>query len=196
MTSTTYADVLRPATRERALAYDASLVLGGSALLALSAQLSWRIGAVPLTAQTLAVLLVGALLGARRGALAVLAYLAEGASGLPVFAGGAAGPLYILGPTGGYLAGFVGGAWVTGWLAERGWDRRAGTTVMAMIAGDAVLFAAGVAWLSRFPGVGGLRGALAPGLLLCLPGEALKIAAAALALPKGWEFLGRTRFGR
>ena len=197
MTSTTYADILRPATRERALAYDATLVLSGSVLLALSAQISVRIGAVPVTAQTLAVLLLGTLLGARRGAAAVLAYLAEGASGLPVFAGGMAGPLYMAGPTGGYLAGFVGAAWLTGLLAERGWDRRIWTTVLAMLAGDAVLFAAGVAWLSVLcGGLLGAKGALALGLWAFLPGEAIKIAAATLALPTGWRLLGRAGRGR
>ena len=196
MTSMTYADILRPATRERALAYDAALALGGSLALALSAKVSAPFFPVPITAQTLVVLLLGALLGARRGAMAVLAYLAEGASGLPVFAGGMAGPLYMAGPTGGYLVGFVGAAWLTGRLAEYGWDRRTGTTVLAMLAGDAVLFAAGVAWLSLWCGFIGTKGALAVGLWIFLPGEALKIAAAALALPAGGRLLGRTGRGR
>jgi biotin transport system substrate-specific component len=196
MTSMTYADILRPATRERALAYDAALVLGGSVALALSAKVSVPFFPVPLTAQTLVVLLLGALLGARRGAMAVVAYLAEGACGLPVFAGPLGGLAYFSatkGMTLGYLAGFVGAAWVTGCLAERGWDRRTWTTVLAMLAGDAVLFAAGVAWLSTLIGV---RAALWSGLVVCLPGEALKIAAATLALPTGWRLLGRTGLGR
>lgn len=197
MTSMTYADILRPAARERAVAYDVALVLGGSALLALSAKVSVPFFPVPMTAQTLVVLLLGTLLGARRGVLAVLAYLAEGAMGLPVFAGPLSGLAYMAGPTGGYMAGFVGAAWLTGWLAERGWDRHTGTTVLAMLAGDAVIFAAGVAWLSVLcGGFLGAKGALALGLWAFLPGEALKIAAATLALPMGWRLLGRAGAGR
>lgn len=195
MTSMTYADVLRPATQERALAYDVALVVGGSVALALSAKVAVPFYPVPLTAQTLVVLLLGTLLGARRGAMAVLAYLIEGACGLPVFAGPLGGLAFVTatkGMTLGYLAGFVGAAWVTGRLAERGWDRRTSTTVLAMLAGEAVVFAAGVAWLGVLIGA---RGALWSGLVPYLPGEALKIAAATLALPAGWRLLGRTGMG-
>jgi biotin transport system substrate-specific component len=189
MVSATYADILRPAARKFALLYDAALVLAFSVLLALSAQLVLRLpfSPVPITAQTLAVLLAGALLGSRRGALTVAAYLAEGAAGLPVFAGGAAGPLYMLGPTGGYLLGFVLAAFLAGWLAERGWDRRAVTTLAAMVLGSLAIYLCGVAWLAAWLG---LPRALAAGLVPFLPGDLLKILLAALLLPAGWRILG------
>lgn len=185
----TYADLIRPAGRRAALAYDMALVLGGSLLTALAAQLSIRLpfSPVPITGQTLAVLLVGALLGSRRGALSMLAYLLEGLMGLPVFAGGMSGAAYMLGPTGGYLVGFVAAAWLTGWLAERGWDRQVWSTVLAMVLGNLCLYAFGLAWLSRFVGAR----ALTLGLLPFLVGDALKVALAAAALPAGWKVLGR-----
>ena len=188
MTYATYADLLRPADRSRALSYDATLVLVGSLLIALSAQLALRLpfSPVPVTAQTLAVLLTGALLGSRRGALSALAYLGEGLAGLPVFAGGAGGLPHLLGPTGGYLVGFVADAYVTGTLAERGWDRRAGTVMLAMLLGNVLLYAPGLAWLARFVGA---DKALALGLYPFIAGDLLKIALAALMLPLGWKLM-------
>lgn len=185
----TYADLLRPTARRAAWAYDVLLVVGGSLLLALSAQAAIRLpfSPVPVTGQTLAVLLVGTLLGSRRGAASVLLYLAQGLLGLPVFAGGAAGPVYAMGPTGGYLAGFVAAAFLTGRLAEWGWDRKLGTTLLAMLAGNAVLYACGLAWLSLFVG----RQAFTLGLLPYLAGDLVKMAAAGALLPGGWALLDR-----
>src|SRR5689334_20832837 len=150
----TLADVWRPAApaepaaagpraRALSLAFDLGLTLVGSALIALSARVAIPLpfSPVPVTGQTFAVLLVGAALGRRRGAAAVIAYLAEGAAGLPVFAGPNAGPAVLLGPTGGYLFGFIPGAWLCGLLAERGWDRRVGTTILSMILGNVAIFA-------------------------------------------------------
>ncbi len=158
-------------------------------MLALSAQLSVHlpIGPVPITGQTFAVLLVGALMGSVRGGLVVLLYLAEGLSGLPVFAGGGAGPAVLLGPTGGYLLGFVPAAVVVGFLAERGWDRRFSTTLAAMTIGTGAIFLCGRAWLAVLQLPGNL---LAIGLLPFLPGAMLKIVAAALLLPLGWRLPG------
>ena len=109
---TTYADLIRPTDRRAALAYDTVLIACGSMLVALTAQISIPLpfSPVPVTGQTLAVLLIGALLGSRRGALSLVAYLLAGLIGLPVFASGAAGPAYIMGPTGGYLVGFIAAA--------------------------------------------------------------------------------------
>ena len=191
-----YADLLRPSMRRSALLYDAALVLGGSLFIALSAQVAIQLpfSPVPITGQTLAVLLVGALLGSRRGALAVLAYIAEGLAGLPVFAGGAAGLARLFGPTGGYLVGFVAAAFLVGWLAERGWDRRFGTTIAAMTLGNVVIYSVGAVWLAVF--VGGLSRAWSLGVLPFLPGDALKIVLAAVLLPGGWKLLGmRGRVG-
>src|SRR5438270_9126611 len=121
------------------------LVVAFSLFVALAAQvavpLPWT--PVPVTAQTFAVLLTGALLGPRLGALALVAYLAEGAGGLPFFGGGGGGPQYLVGPTAGYLFAFPAAAFVTGLLAERGWDRRFLTAAAAMLAGSPVFLAGG-----------------------------------------------------
>ncbi len=142
----TYADLLRPAARWQALLYDLALVLGGSLLVTASARLEVRLpfSPVPITGQTFAVLLLGAALGARRAAATLLAYLAEGAAGAPVFTGGAVGIAHLLGPTGGHLAGFVAAAYLTGTLAARGWDRRPATTLAAMLAGNALIYPFGL----------------------------------------------------
>jgi len=184
--SATYADLARPTSRTLGLFYDLALVAGGSLLVALAAQIAVPLPftPVPWTLQPLAVLLVGALLGARRGAAALAAYLVEGAAGLPVFAGGAFGVAPLLGPTAGYLVGFVPAAFVTGFLAERGWDRRFVTTWAAMALGSATLFAFGVAWLSRFVG---WQGALAAGLLPFVVGDVFKQLLAAVLLPSMWR---------
>ena len=185
----TYADVMRPATKRYARLYDAALILCGSLFIALSAQVAIHLpfSPVPITGQTLGVLLTGALLGSRRGSLCLLAYLAEGILGLPVFAGGAAGPARLLGPTGGYLVGFVVAAYVTGLLAEREWDRRVGTTLLAMLLGNAALYALGLLWLAAFVGI---ESALPLGLYPFVVGDLLKLALAALLLPAGWRLLG------
>lgn len=130
---------------------------------------------VPVTAQTLAVLLVGALLGPTRGTLSILTYLLAGIAHLPVFAGGC-GPLYLFGPTGGYLLGFLPAVYVTGALVRR---RR---IALALLAGDAVIFAVGLAWLATY--IPNARALLAAGLLPFLPGEAVKIAIAGLVLTR------------
>ncbi len=191
MSVMTYADVMRPSLRRHALVYDLALILAGSLLIALSAQLAVKLpfSPVPITGQTLAVLLIGALLGRRRGALAVVVYIGQGVLGLPVFAGGAAGWARLAGPTGGYLVGFVLAAYVVGLLAERGWDRRPATTVAAMALGNAVIYACGLVWLSGF--VGGMDKALTLGMTPFLVGDLLKIALAAVLLPAGWKVLGR-----
>lgn len=168
----------------RGLLTDAVLVLGGSLLIALSAQVALPLAfsPVPVTGQTLAVLLVGAVLGSRRGALSVLAYLVEGTAGLPVFAGGGSGPIWLLGPTGGYLLGFVVAAWTVGWLCEHLWDRSVAGTLVIMLAGSATIYMFGLLWLARF--VGADR-ALALGLLPFFPGDSIKIALAVLSLSVG-----------
>lgn len=188
MTTITFADTFRPAAARRAVRYDAALIIGGALVIALGARaaLPLPFSPVPITGQTLAVLLVGALLGSRRGALSVLLYLAEGIAGLPVFAGGAAGPAYMLGPTGGYLIGFVAAAWLTGVLAGRGWDRRIGSTALAMLAGNAVIYAFGLPWLAAFVGA---ENALTLGLFPFLIGDLLKLVLAAVLLPSGWQVL-------
>ena len=159
--------------------------------VALAAQVAIRLpfSPVPITGQTLAVLMVGALLGSRRGAWSLLAYLLEGLVGLPVFAAGASGPSYLLGPTGGYLFGFIAAAFVIGWLAERGWDRRVGTTALAMVAGNVAIYLCGICWLAFYVGAR----ALALGLFPFLAGDVVKLVLAATLLPLGWGLLSRNR---
>lgn len=185
----TLADVALP----RAGAFrDAALIVGASLVTALSAQVALPLpwSPVPITGQTFAVLLSGAVLGARRAFLAQVLYLAEGALGLPVFAGGLGGALVFVGPTAGYLAAFPFAAAVTGALAQRGWDRRFATMFAAMLLGSAVIFAVGLAGLARFvPG----RTLLAQGLLPFVPGDLIKSALAALAFPAVWRRVTRDR---
>jgi biotin transport system substrate-specific component len=194
----TLADVWRPAPAEPraagpralSLAFDLALTLVGSALIALSARIAIPLpfSPVPVTGQTFAVLLVGAALGRWRGAAAVIAYLAEGAAGIPVFAGLNAGPAALVGPTGGYLFGFIPGAWLCGLLAERGWDRRAGTTILSMILGNVAIFAVALPWLARYVGSSNVW---AMGFWPFVPGDVVKIGLAAAALPLAWKWLGR-----
>jgi len=162
--------------------YQVIAVFAGSALIALSAQLEIMLpfSPVPITGQTFSVLLIAALLGRVRGTAAVLAYLAEGTTGLPVFAGGAAGVGYVFGPTGGYLIGFLPAAFVVGALAEHGWDRNVFLTGLCMALGSVVCFAAGLAWLSVFVG---WEYVLPLGLYPFIAGDILKITAAAALLP-------------
>lgn len=186
----TYADLLRPSIARYALLYDTMLVAGGSILVALSAQICIPVpfSPIPITGQTLSVLLLGALLGSRRGALSLAAYLAEGASGWPVFSGASGGLVHLTGPTAGYLAGFVPAAFLTGLLAERGWDRTKKTALAAMVLGNAVIYAFGLAWLGLFTGAGRV---LSLGLTPFLAGDLLKVTLAACLLPVGWKLIGR-----
>ena len=183
--SLTLADVAIP---RAGIVHHLLLIAGASAVTALAAQLAIPVpwSPVPLTGQTFAVLLSGAVLGARRAFLAQALYLAEGACGLPVFAGGAAGVATLVGPTGGYLAAFPLAALVTGGLAEHGWDRRFATMLAAMLLGSVVIFGFGLAVLSRWVPADGL---LAAGLWPFVPGDLLKSSLAALAFPAVWRAL-------
>jgi biotin transport system substrate-specific component len=124
------------------------LIVLGTALLTLSAKVNLLLPYVPMTLQTLVVLVIGAAYGWRLGSATVIAYLAEGAIGFPVFAGPAGGLAPLLGPTGGYLLGFVAAAFVTGWLSERGWDRSVPRLFVAMGFGHVLILAAGFVWLA------------------------------------------------
>ncbi|TMQ61947.1 MAG: biotin transporter BioY [Candidatus Eisenbacteria bacterium] len=169
---------------------DLLLATAASIVTALAARieipLPWT--PVPITGQTFAVLLSGAVLGARRGFLSQVLYLAEGTFGLPVFAGGAAGFAIFAGPTAGYLVAFPFAAALVGALAERGWDRRFFSMLAAMLLGSAVIFGLGLFWLARFSPVSHL---LALGLLPFVPGDLIKATLAALAFPAAWRRLNR-----
>jgi biotin transporter BioY len=167
-----------------------SLVIAFSLFNAAAAQFALNIGPIPITGQSFAVTLTGALLGSRLGAMALAAYLVEGCFGLPFFAGGTGGLHVLLGPTGGYLVSFPAAAYITGAFAEFGWDRRFVTAALAMTIGSLVILAAGWSWL-----VVGLQaspgGAFIAGVQPFLLGDVVKVILAAAVLPTGWAILKR-----
>lgn len=166
-------------------------VLFVTALTAAMSQVSFPLPftPVPFTLQPMVVLLGGAALGARLGATSQILYLMLGIAGLPVFAHTPdlpQGVLRLIGPSGGYLLAYPLAAFLTGWLAQRGLDRRVGTAVLAMVAGLATIYAGGVLWLAKDLGV---SMALAVGLYPFALADAIKVAASALALPAAWRLL-------
>jgi biotin transport system substrate-specific component len=170
------------------------LVIGFSLLTALAAQIVIPIGPIPVTGQTFAVLLTGALLGSRLGAMAMIAYLVEGSSGLPFFSGGHGGLLHLMGPTGGYLIAFPAAAYVTGAFAEHGWDRRFLTAAAAMAIGSMIIMLSGWAWFSILMRTSPLLTLWAT-VIKFIPGDIIKISLAAAVLPSGWKLL-RKRPGK
>lgn len=165
------------------------LAVIGSLLVAGAAQIQIPMLPVPMTLQTLAVLAIGGAYGARLGASTVALYVAEGAVGLPVFAGFKAGLAILAGPTGGYLLGFVLAAGVVGHLAQKGWDRNAFTTFAAMMIGAALIYVPGLAWLYTF--MGSIGGTLSAGLYPFVLADVLKAVLAAVAFPAAWLALHR-----
>lgn len=186
MTSTLAATLWSPA-RSPALRF-AVLSLIGTALLAISAKVNVWIGPVPMTMQTYVVLVLGAAFGWRLAAATVALYIAEGLAGLPVFAGVSAGPAYMMGPTGGYLAGFLAAAVFVGYLAERGFDRSIPKMLAVMAVGHAIIFAFGWAWLSSLVGA---EKAFAVGVAPFYAATALKTLLAGVTLPALWMLIKR-----
>ena len=166
------------------------LVIGFSLLTALAAQIVIPIGPVPITGQTFAVLLTGALLGSRLGAIAMITYLVEGATGLPFFSGGHGGLLHLMGPTGGYLIAFPAAAFITGAFAEHGWDRNFLTAAAAMAIGSVIIMLSGWLWYSFVVHTSPLL-MLFDTVLKFIPGEIVKILLAAAVLPSGWKLVKR-----
>lgn len=192
MAQTSGGTVLNALTRrtETTRATEVAAVLLMAVLTAMAAQVAVPLPftPVPLTLQPMVVLLAGAALGSRLGMASQVLYLCAGIAGMPVFAPSAILPpglLRLLGPTGGYLLSYPFAAFLTGWLAERGFDRRYGTSVLAMSAGLAIIFAAGVAWLALFarPAPLGFQAALQTGFYAFLPVDIYKILVAAAILP-------------
>ena len=171
------------------------LVFVFSLFIAAAAQFAIHIGPIPITGQSFAVLLTGALLGPRLGAAAVIAYLVEGAVGLPFFAGGGGGIARFFGPTGGYLVAFPAAAYVTGAFAEFGWDKEYLTSVAAMAIGSVIILFGGWAWFivstSTAPDT-----AFKITVWPFLAGDVIKIALAAAVLPTGWALLKRKASGK
>jgi biotin transport system substrate-specific component len=166
------------------------LVAAGALVVALSAQVVIPTEPVPFTGQTFGVLTVGAALGFRRAALALLLYMGLGAAGLSVFAEGASGIDQVIGRTGGYLVGFVVAAAIVGRLAELGWDRRIAGSLAAMAIGTAVIYAIGVPWLKVATGIP-WEDAVAGGMTKFLIWDAAKLAVAAGIFPVAWWIIGR-----
>lgn len=175
----------------------AALVLGGSLFIAMAAQISVPFFPVPLTLQTLAILIVGLTFGSRLGAATLMAYLAEGAMGLPVFAGGASAPA-LIGPTAGFLFGFVGMAYLAGLAVEKGLARGVVSTAIVGIVVSALLYIPGVAWPMAIAEVAGMTGKwvgssadviwtywVSPFIL----GDAVKAVIAAMVVWAGWKAL-------
>jgi biotin transport system substrate-specific component len=186
----TFLSTVWPESRDSFLRLGAVVVLG-TLLLTASAKIQVPFWPVPMTMQTFMVLFLGAALGPRLGALTVLLYLAEGAAGLPVFAGTpekGLGIAYMAGPTGGYLIGFVAAAFVVGWLAERGWDRSVLRLFAAMALGHVVIFAFGVAWLTQLVG---LEKAWLLGVTPFYAATLFKTALGACLMPALWQLAKR-----
>ena len=183
------ADALSP---HRTLLRDAVLVLAGAAVVAVLAQVSIPLPLVPITGQTLGVLLVGAALGSRRGAAALATYMVAGLAGAPVFAEFTGGPAMLLSPSFGFVIGFVPAAFLAGWFAERAWDRRPVLAMAGFVAASAVPFLVGVPYLAMIlnavMGAGaGFGDVLAAGLWPFIPGGLVKAALAAVLIPAAWK---------
>jgi biotin transporter BioY len=164
---------------------DILLVLSFTLLTAVSAKLRIEIGPIPITGQTFAVLLSGALLGSKRGALSQIFYLLGGLTGIPWFARGG-GIAYLISPTFGYIGGFVLAAFVVGFLCERGFDRKIESAILAMLVGNILLYLPGLLWLAGFVGWGKV---LAVGLYPFIIGDTVKLFLAGLILPLGWKMI-------
>jgi biotin transporter BioY len=172
-------------TKSKTLLRDFLFVLSFTLLTAISAKLKVEIGPVPITLQTFAVLLSGALLGAKRGALSQIFYLLGGLTGIPWFARGG-GIAYLMSPTFGYIIGFVLAAFVVGFLCERGFDRKVETAILAMLIGNILIYFPGLLWLAKFVG---WQKVLAVGLYPFIIGDTIKLLLAGSILPLGWKLI-------
>ena len=165
------------------------LALLGSAIMAVAAKVTVPFFPVPMTLQTLAIFGIAAAYGRNLAVATMVLYLAEGLIGLPVFAGAVAGPAYMMGPTGGYLAGFVIAAMIVGWAADKGWSRNALKMALAMLIADAVVFGMGFAWLASHIGA---DKAFAFGVVPFVLGDVVKILLASALVAALWKVIRRT----
>jgi biotin transport system substrate-specific component len=173
---------------------DALLVLAGTALVAAAAQISVKLPftPVPITGQTFAVLLVGASLGCVLGTASAMLYLWLGVAGAPIYAHHDSGWSVITSASGGYILGFVLAAALTGFLAERRWDRRLSSSIGLMLTGNVVIYLVGLPWLAIVLNTN-LEKTLEYGLYPFIPGDTFKLYLAAAALPGAWKLVGRAR---
>jgi biotin transport system substrate-specific component len=186
----------------RSLVTDIILIAAGTALTSILAQIAIPLWPVPITGQTFSVLFVGALLGVTRAALSMVLYLVIGLLGLPVFAPQADGShltglAALLGPTGGYLIGFILASAFVGWLAQREWDRKWLRTLLAFVGGTVLIYAVGLPWLyvalSNLHVANPLQATISGGLLPFLLGDSIKAILAAAILPLVWRAIGPKR---
>jgi biotin transport system substrate-specific component len=187
------AATLRQAVVPRSdLLTDVLLVLAGTALVAAAAQISIKLPftPVPITGQTFAVVFVGAALGAVRGTASLMLYLWLGVLGAPIYAHHAHGLSVITGASGGYIVGFVLAAAVTGWLAERNWDKTLPSAIAAMLTGNVIIYLVGLPWLAVVLNTN-LEKTLEFGLYPFVPGDIFKLYLAAALLPGAWKLVGR-----
>ncbi|GAA1686618.1 biotin transporter BioY [Microbacterium lacus] len=190
----------RPLTR---MASNVALVAAGVALVSVLAKVSFFIGPIPITGQTLAVITVGAVLGSRRGAASLATYLLIGLAGAPIFAGPVAGPAYVLAPSFGFVLGFIPAAFVAGWFAERAWDRMPWLAFVGFVAASVVPFVFGLPYMALILGpVQGnavtVTSILAVGVVPFIIPGLIKAAVAALLIPGAWLLVratGRTSGG-
>jgi len=196
---TALAETLLPEGAARAIGA-VLLVIAGTAVLAIAAKIKVPFWPVPMTLQTLAIMAIAAAYGSRLAVITVVAYLAEGLIGLPVFTNtppSIAGPAYFLGPTGGFLIGFIALAFIVGIAADRGWSRSFARLFAAMVVADIAVFVLGFVWLTWFAalssGASGLGAATAfsAGVAPFLLADLLKIVLAALAVPAVWGLVER-----
>jgi len=188
MQNQTCAAHFRPHYKKEALLYDSILIIGASILIALSAQFAFNVpfSPVPITGQTFAVILTGALLGSKRGGFAVVIYLLEGISGVPVFAQAQSGIIHLFGPTGGYLLGFIPAAYVTGLMAESGWGKTITSALGMMTCGTILIFIFGLSWLKL---LFGNNNVLVIGLYPYMTGAVIKIVLSATIFRFGWRII-------
>lgn len=182
---------------QNAFVRDVLLIMAFSWFVALCAQIRIPLWPVPMTGQTLGVLLTGAVLGSKRGGFSLLAYTLQGAIGLPFFAGGSAGFTVIAGPTGGYIIGFIVAAFVVGLLAEKGLDKNIITMAIAMLVGNIIVYVFGLPWLAlSAPGQRLLAAGFIPflmaGLINFIPGDIIKLVLAAVGVPGAWKLTNRS----
>lgn len=186
--------ITRPSTRDRAFAMDAALVLSGVALVTLLAKVSFFIGPIPITGQTLGVIIVGAALGARRGAASLTTYMLLGLAGLPIFAGPIAGPTYVLSPSFGFIVGFIPAAFVAGWFAQRAWDRKPWLAFIGFVAASIIPFLVGLPYMALILATVldvdvTLASVLDAGVWPFIVPGLIKAAFAALLVPAAWTLV-------
>jgi biotin transport system substrate-specific component len=190
-----HAATLRLAVFPRSsLLTDVLLVLAGTGFVALAAQIEIPLGftPVPISGQTFAVLLVGAAYGPLLGLSSLLLYFFVGLAGAPVYSGGDSGWEIVKGATGGYLVGFIAAALLTGWLAQRRWDRHFNSAVAAMLTGSVVVYMFGLPWLAHTQNLD-FTTTLKEGFAPFVVGDLLKLYLAGALLPSAWKLVERLR---